>query len=124
MRQAGIQNVYYVTADPDALQAFYAQALGLDTRFADKGKWVQFAAAGRNFALASPQEGGGAAPGSACVVFEVDDLDGFARSVEEHGGTTGARRDMGSHGRIVSCPDPAGNVFQLFARSRPAEAQR
>jgi predicted enzyme related to lactoylglutathione lyase len=112
-----IQNVYLVAADMAATAAFYRD-LGLDLKFQDGARWTQFVVGGSNFSLASPDE---AATGTAggVVVFEVDDIDATADQITAGGGVILGRRDMGAHGRTLSFRDPAGNVLQLFQRSRP-----
>ncbi|MYZ47657.1 VOC family protein [Propylenella binzhouense] len=111
-----IQNFYYVAADIGQARAFYEDALGLEVKFADGERWIQFSAGGQNFALSSLAE---APPGvrGGTIVFEVEDLAGALARVEEAGGTILGERDMGGHGRTATFADPAGNVAQLFARA-------
>jgi len=106
---------YHVACDMAALSAFYRDALGLAPRFADGSRWAEFQAGASRFALAAPQEAPRDARG-AVLVFACDDLDGIRTQVLAHGGRVLDQRDMGSHGRIVTAADPAGTVFQLFAR--------
>lgn len=110
-----IQNIYVVAHDMERMAGFYQQALGAGLKFRDKDNWAQLSIGGGNFALASPAEAGAGDKG-ATVTFEADDPDAAAADIERLGGRVLGRRDMGSHGRTVTCADPEGNVFQLFAK--------
>ncbi|MFV3074905.1 VOC family protein [Niveispirillum fermenti] len=111
-----IQNIYVVAHDMERMAGFYGQALGAVLKFRDGDAWTQFGLGGGNFALASPAEAGAGDKG-ATVTFEADDPDAVAAAVEQAGGRILDRRNMGGHGRTVTCADPEGNVFQLFARA-------
>ncbi len=115
MTAKAIQNVYIVADDMDKSAAFYEQAMGATIKFRDGARWTQFTVGNNNFALSSRDEAGPDATG-ATVVFETDDLAESREAVEKHGGTVVSERDMGSHGKTVTCTDPAGNLFQLFQR--------
>lgn len=111
-----IQNVYLVADDMDAMVRFYEQALGLPIKFRDGTRWTQFNVGGSNLSLSSREEAGAEAKGGT-VVFETDDLAALRAKVEQGGGKVLRERDMGSHGKTVTCVDPAGNLFQLFERA-------
>ncbi len=96
---------------------FYQKALGLELQFRDGDRWVQFAAGGVSFALASEDEGGGVAPGVPVPVFQVDDLDTACADLAGRGHALGAVRDMGSHGRSVLCTAPGGGPLMLFQKA-------
>lgn len=74
---------------------------------------------GVNFSLSSVKE---AARGRAgvVVVFEMDPLDGAEELVAAEGGHIVDRRDMSSHGRVLTFAGPKGNVARLFCRSDAA----
>lgn len=110
-----IQNVYVVARDMERMTGFYQQALGAGLKFRDQDNWALLSIGGGNFALASPAEAGAGDKG-ATVTFEAEDPDAIASSVESLGGRVLGRRDMGGHGRTITCADPEGNVFQLFSR--------
>lgn len=112
-----IQNIYVVARDMDRMDGFYREALGAASRFRDGDNWAQLSIGGGNFALASPAEAGAGDKG-ATVTFEAEDPDAVAADVERLGGRILGRRDMGGHGRMVTCADPEGNVFQLFVRAQ------
>lgn len=112
-----LQNVYYVAGDVAKARHFYERVLGLETKFADGERWVQFKVGGSNFALGSPAE---APPGAAggVAVLEVENLDELrARLVAERIEIV-AERDMGGHGRTFAVKDPSGNFVQFFERPR------
>ena len=112
-----LQNVYVVAQEMPAISRFYEQVFGFPRRFEDSGRWIQYEVQGQGFALACPQEG---VPGQqgAVPVFEVADFDGVESSVRAAGGLVDGIRDMGTHGRVMSLRDPAGNALQLFCRGR------
>ncbi len=111
-----MQSVYTVIRDMDAAERFYGAALGLSPSFRDGERWCQFRLGNTNFALSSIEE---AAPGAAgsVAVFEADDAAEAERRVRQAGGGIVARRDMGSHGAVLTCADPEGNLFQIFSRT-------
>lgn len=116
MAEAKLYAVYYVAREMDAAVAFFRDVLGLKLKFQDERRWAQFDTGGARFSLSSTEE---AAPGTvgATVVFEVDDAAAVAEAVERAGGRVLQSRDMGAHGRTVSCSDPSGNLIQLFQRA-------
>jgi predicted enzyme related to lactoylglutathione lyase len=112
-----IQNVYQVTRDMDRALDFYRDLLGMKTRFQDGARWCQLDANGANFALAAPEEAAEGAAG-ATVVFEVESMDQARAALADQGIEITGERDMGSHGRTLTCRDPDGNVVQLFERAK------
>jgi predicted enzyme related to lactoylglutathione lyase len=115
MKVLRVQNAYHVARDMERLRAFYEDTLSLPLKFSDGDRWSQFGLQGTNFSLSSPAEAAGEALG-AMVVFEVDTLDGAESLLNAGGGRLLARRDMGTHGQILTFADPEGNVAQLFCR--------
>lgn len=107
-----IQNSTLVARDADALADFYASALNLKPRFRDAGHWIQFDVNGHNFAIAGPREA--AVDHGAVLVFEVDDLEAACAKFQSLGGALVSTRDMGTHGRVATLTDPAGNTVQCF----------
>ncbi|MGE4244263.1 VOC family protein [Ramlibacter sp.] len=115
-----LQNVFVAAREPGKLGAFYESALGLQPKFRDGERWIQYGAGGSNVAVASLEE---AAPviSGLVMVFEVDDFEGMQERVTGAGGEVIGVRDMGSHGSVLSLRDPEGNVVQLFKRApKPA----
>jgi predicted enzyme related to lactoylglutathione lyase len=111
-----LQNVYLVARDVAAQSAFYERVLGLPAKFRDGDRWAQYAAGGPGFAIACAEEAK-PAQGGTVMVFEVEDFEGVEDAVVAGGGRIEARRDMGSHGAVLSLRDPEGNIVQLFRRA-------
>jgi predicted enzyme related to lactoylglutathione lyase len=116
-----LQNIFYVSGDIAKARQFYEGVLGLEPRFADGERWVQFSVAGANFALGAPAEAPPGAQGGVAV-FEVDSLAQLRAKLEAHGVDIVAERDMGAHGRTFAVRDPSGNFVQFFERPKPDAA--
>lgn len=110
-----LQNVFVVAERPAELHAFYASALGLQLKFRDQDRWIQYGVGNANVALACREEALPATSG-VVLVFEVSDLAETAERVAAAGGQVLATRDMGAHGAVMSLRDPEGNIVQLFKR--------
>jgi predicted enzyme related to lactoylglutathione lyase len=110
-----LQNVYVVAERPAELHAFYESALGLQVKFRDKDRWIQYAVGNTNVAVACKEEAAPATSGLV-MVFEVGDFAGAQERIVGAGGQVLGIRDMGSHGTVLSLRDPEGNVVQLFKR--------
>jgi predicted enzyme related to lactoylglutathione lyase len=117
-----LRQVYVVADDVDAAAAFYADALGLELQFRDRDRWVQFGAGDVSVAIASSEESGGAKPGTAVPVFEVDDLDASIAAATGAGAVLAARRDMGEHGSMATLVELSGALIALFTRPAPSGA--
>jgi len=115
MTATSLRMGYHVVPDVAGLCAFYRDALGLVPRFTDGTRWAEFQAGAGRFALAAPAEAPPQARG-AVLVFACEDLAPLRTAIAAHDGRILAERDMGSHGRVLTAADPAGNVFQLHAR--------
>jgi predicted enzyme related to lactoylglutathione lyase len=111
-----LQNVYLVARDVAAQSAFYENVLGLPLKFRDGERWAQYDAGGPGFAISCAEEARPAEAG-AVLVFEVDRFDGLEEAIVQAGGSVAARRDMGSHGTVLSLRDPEGNIVQMFRRA-------
>jgi predicted enzyme related to lactoylglutathione lyase len=110
-----LQNVFVVAERPAELHAFYESALGLQLKFRDKDRWIQYGVGNASVALACREEAVPATSG-VVMVFEVDDFAATAERVAASGGEVLGQRDMGSHGAVLSLRDPEGNIVQLFKR--------
>jgi catechol 2,3-dioxygenase-like lactoylglutathione lyase family enzyme len=110
-------HTFYVTAsDVRACAHFYETALGLEVRFRDGDRWVQFALDGTSsFAVASCEEASAGAVGGTAVFEATEEVD-HIRTVQAGAREIG-ERDMGAHGRTRTYADPAGNLLQLFWRA-------
>ena len=110
-----LQNVFVVAERPAELHDFYQSALGLQLKFRDGDRWIQYGVGNAAVALACREEAMPATSGLV-MVFEVDDFAATAERVAAAGGEVLGMRDMGSHGAVLSLRDPEGNVVQLFKR--------
>lgn len=110
-----LQNVFVVAQQPAALHEFYEQALGLELKFRDQDRWIQYRVGRANVALACPQESLPATRG-VVMVFEVDEFEQAAQRVIAFGAEVLGMRDMGTHGAVLSLRDPEGNIVQLYKR--------
>lgn len=119
MAEVDVQTVYLVARDIGRLEAFYAEALAMPVQFRDGNKWTQFRQQRSAFALSSAEE---AAPGAvgAVPVFQVagDAQNELHQKITSAGGELLARRDMGSHGVVVTYKDPEENIFQIFSKAQ------
>ncbi len=105
----------YLPADQvEPARAFYEETLGLVPKFVDGAKWIQYDLPEASFAIASREEAAGTATGPV-VVFETDDLAGLERSLEQQSRIY-SKRDMGSHGIVLTLEGPLGQPVQIFAR--------
>lgn len=110
-----IGNVFYVVEDMDAAVAFYGDRLGLPLKFRDGDRWATFDVGGATLALASPEEAGGAAPGSGAVVsLRVADAEAWTRAASERGVEAGPI-ETGPHERRVRLTDPDGNRIVVYS---------
>ncbi|MGN8545369.1 VOC family protein [Bradyrhizobium sp. CCBAU 53421] len=109
-----LKHVYLTAVAPEELARFY-EAIGLTIRFADPGKWIQFAGEKAALCVASPAESVSVPSQNAVLVFEVDDLElALDRARAQGAEVLGDIRDMGAHGRVVRLKDPQHNTIQLF----------
>ncbi|MBR0797223.1 VOC family protein [Bradyrhizobium jicamae] len=109
-----LKQVYLTAAEPEALAGFY-EALGLEIRFADRGKWIQFVGEKVALCIASPVESVSTPSLNAVLVLEVDNLETSLERARVHGAEVlGEIRDMGTHGRVAHFRDPQHNTIQLF----------
>jgi predicted enzyme related to lactoylglutathione lyase len=114
-----LQNVYVVAERPAALHEFYTSALGLQLKFRDQDRWIQYGVGNTSVALSCKEEALPATSG-VVMVFEVDDFGDTVERVRAAGGEVLGTRDMGDHGAVLSLRDPEGNIVQLFKRQAPA----
>ena len=110
-----LQNVFVVAERPSELHAFYESALGLQLKFRDKDRWIQYTVGNTSVALACREEALPATSG-VVMVFEVEDFEATAERVTAAGGEVLGTRDMGAHGAVLSLRDSEGNIVQLFKR--------
>lgn len=115
-----LKQVYLTAAEPEGLARFY-EGLGLTIRFADPGKWVQFAGEKTSFCVAGPTESVSTHSRDAVLVFEVADLEAAIGRARAMGAEVSDEiRDMGAHGRVVLVRDPHGNTIQFYQSANNA----
>jgi predicted enzyme related to lactoylglutathione lyase len=112
-----LRQVFLVATDFEQQLDFFERALGIKQKFRDGAEWAQFDTGETSLALAGPREALGAAPGTSVPVFEVADLDAFLAAVLAGGGSHGAVRDMGAHGRTALARDPSGAVIAALQKA-------
>lgn len=110
-----LQNVFVVAERPAELHTFYEQALGLEVKFRDKDRWIQYGVGNTSVALACHEEALPATRGIV-MVFEVEDFEFATERIVACGGKVLGIRDMSTHGAVLSLSDPEGNIVQLFKR--------
>ena len=111
-----LQNVYFPVTDVDGLASFLEQALGLDLKFRDGDRWVQFDCGNSSISVSAPSEAPVGVSGP-IPVLEVEDIAAVRARVTEMGGTVLDERDMGDHGRTLAFATPGGQVLQLLQRA-------
>jgi predicted enzyme related to lactoylglutathione lyase len=115
-----LQNTWLVAGDVATAKDFYEHVLGLEVKFADGCRWVQFDIGGANFAIGAAEEyPGGIHAGQlgAIPVFEIDDMDRLKERLATSEVGVLELRDMGSHGRVLTLRDPDGHLVQLLERA-------
>jgi len=113
-----LQNVYVAATDLDQAVRFYREALGLRLKFRDGNRWAQFDLGETSFAVSAPPKARPPRGAGAVAVFEVESLEAAVVALQSAGAPIQSGVvDMGSHGRILTVRDPAGNPIQLFQRA-------
>ena len=110
-----LQNIYFPVEDVDSMAAFLQGALGLELKFRDGDRWVQFDCGNSSLSVSAPGE---APPEvtSPVPVLEVEDIAAARSRIAEMGGTILDERDMGDHGQTLAFAAPNGHVLQLLQR--------
>jgi predicted enzyme related to lactoylglutathione lyase len=115
MGSARLQSVYLRTNDMRASRDFYEKLLGVEPSLSDGDQWTQYRLGSANFALAGERDRAGGTADTMAVI-EVDNLSAISEAAASLGGEVLGRRDMGSHGEILTVVDPAGVMVQFFMR--------
>ncbi len=104
-----LKQVYLTAAEPEGLARFY-EGLGLTIRFADPGKWVQFAGEKTSFCVAGPTESVSTHSRDAVLVFEVSDLEAAIGRARAMGAEVSDK--ISRHGRARASCARAGSARQ------------
>ncbi len=111
----GIGGVFVKSRDPEALKAWYRDALGMDitkwggAKLPNDGKahtvWSAFGADSSYF---EPS------PHDVMINLRVDDLDGMLARLREHGANVLDRGERGEFGAFGYVVDPDGRLVELW----------
>jgi predicted enzyme related to lactoylglutathione lyase len=109
------------TTDPEAAKKFYTGLFGWQAADAPMGNgefYTSFTKNGEKVVALYPQQAPERARGelpSWNVYLAVDDVDAFAKKIEQRGGTiVMAPMDVMEHGRTAVCQDPTSAFFSLW----------
>lgn len=115
-RVTGIGGFFFRSEDPDALNRWYGEHLGVVMRdsqtyddpgwFQDRGETV-FSALSPDSAMPGPGK-------SWMINFRVDDLDGMVERLRGAGVDVQPHAETYSNGRFAELADPEGNRIQLW----------
>ena len=111
--------VFYWVRDLDRSVAFYRDVLGLPVLKVEAGRWAEFDAAGRRFALHAAAPGQPVRPGGATAVFAVGDLDRAKAELGARGVSFGHEGDVAGYARFATFTDPDDNPVQLIEYASP-----
>ena len=120
-RVVGIGGIFFKAADPERLQAWYRERLGLEISEWDGAVFESHAQspAGRPASTAwsiFPADTGYFDPSSApfMINYRVDDLDAVLSELRAEGCAVDERVDSSEFGRFGWVMDPEGNRLQLW----------
>ena len=115
-RVLGIGGYFVKAADPEALLAWYREALGLD--LGEYGLWSPEAGPTVVAAFAADSDYFGPGPQQTMLNFRVADLDAMLAQVRAHGGPVEDETlDMEGVGRFGWVTDPEGRRIELWEPS-------
>jgi len=115
-RVTGIGGVFFRAHDPDTLQRWYADNLGVDAppETYDNLSWRQQAGPTVFAAMHHTSEHFGSADHSWAINFRVDDLDAMVSQLRGAGITVKIDPERYPNGRFADLHDPEGNPVQLW----------
>ena len=116
-RVEGIGGVFFKAADPDALNAWYVDHLGVGARPSSYDDDVWYQEAGPTvFAPFGPEhwESPHLGPAGWGVNFRVRDLDAMVAQLRARGVVVEVDAEVYPNGRFAQLYDPEGNAVQLW----------
>jgi len=125
-RVTGIGGFFFRARDPDALNRWYGEHLGvimLESRTYDDPGWFQdrgecvFSALDPDSKLPGPMDK------AWCINFRVDDLDGMVGKLRGEGISVEPDLERYPNGRFAWLEDPEGNRIQLWEPNAAALAR-
>jgi len=122
----GIGGFFFRSLDPDALNRWYAEHLGvvmIESRSYDDPGWFQDCGETVFAACSVDSEMFGALAKSWMINFRVDDLDGMVERLRGAGVTVEPHPDSYPNGRFAELEDPEGNRIQLWEPNEAAIAR-
>ena len=125
-RVTGIGGFFFRSLDPDALNRWYAEHLGVvllgSHTYEDPG-WFQDRGETVLRAFASDSEMFGTLAKSWKINFRVDDLDGMVERLREAGVTVHPHAEPYPNGRFAELEDPEGNRIELWEPNAASTAR-
>ena len=124
-RVRGIGGVFFKADDPDSLQKWYEQNLGLepDPDGCVVFRWRERDAAGSNAAtvwapFAADTDYFGPGPQTAMVNYRVKDLDAILKQLRKADAHIDEKIEESEYGRFAWATDPEGNRIELWPTRR------
>ena len=125
-RVTGIGGFFFRSLDPDALNRWYAEHLGvviIESRTYDDAGWFQDRGETVFAACAPDSEMFGTLAKSWMITFRVDDLDGMVERLRAAGVAVHPHAEPYPNGRFAELEDPEGNRIQLWEPNADAMAR-
>jgi glyoxylase I family protein len=125
-RVTGIGGFFFRSLDPDALNRWYGEHLGvvmIESRTYDDPGWFQDRGETVFAACSVDSEMFGPLAKSWMINFRVDDLDGMVARLRDAGIAVTPHADSYPNGRFAELEDPEGNRIQLWEPNAAATAR-
>lgn len=118
-RVTGIGGVFFRSADPEALNAWYAEHLGTRAPAGTDAPWEQDAGPTVWSAFAADTDYFGCPEQAWMVNFRVDDLDAILARLRAAGVEVELKVEDYPYGRFGWIRDPEGNRIELWQPTEP-----
>lgn len=125
-RVTGIGGFFFRSADPEALNRWYAEHFGivmLESRDYDDPGWFQDRGETVFAAFAPDSDMFGAPERTWMINLRVDDLDGVVARLRDAGVAVEPHAEAYPNGRFAELSDPEGNRIQLWEPNAAALAR-